>query len=327
VNAVLTFSRTSLLYALAAALMLLGTEVRAAEPYPAKPIRLVVPFAAGSATDSVGRILAQELSRRLGQNVLVENRPGANGQLAATFVAKSAPDGYTLFMTTNTSHAANPHLYKTLPYDPVRDFEPIARVGTLPFMLVVTAGLPVETTAQLIAYAKAHPGTLAYAAANSTSLVGAETINVIAGTDLLRVSYKSSPEAILDLTAGRLQVMVADFVTAIPHVKAGKLKVLGITTARRSSLLPEVPPIADTLKGFDLTSWNGLFAPAGTPQLVVARVARETLAILSRPDLRKRLAVIGFEVDPLGPEPFGRYVRDQVAYWGKLVRAARIEPE
>jgi tripartite-type tricarboxylate transporter receptor subunit TctC len=194
-------------------------------------------------------------------------------------------------------------------------------------MLVVTAGLPVETTAQLIAYAKAHPGTLAYAAANSTSLVGAETINVIAGTDLLRVSYKSSPEAILDLTAGRLQVMVADFVTAIPHVKAGKLKVLGITTARRSSLLPEVPPIADTLKGFDLTSWNGLFAPAGTPQLVVARVARETLAILSRPDLRKRLAVIGFEVDPLGPEPFGRYVRDQVAYWGKLVRAARIEPE
>jgi len=327
VNAVLTFSRTSLLYALAAALMLLGTDLRAAEPYPAKPIRLVVPFAAGSATDSVGRILAQELSQRLGQNVLVENRPGANGQLAATFVAKSAPDGYTLFMTTNTSHAANPHLYKTLPYDPVRDFEPIARVGTLPFMLVVTAGLPVETTAQLIAYAKAHPGTLAYAAANSTSLVGAETINVIAGTDLLRVSYKSSPEAILDLTAGRLQVMVADFVTAIPHVKAGKLKVLGVTTARRSSLLPEVPPIADTLKGFDLTSWNGLFAPAGTPQPVVARVARETLAILSRPDLRKRLAAIGFEVDPLGPEPFGRYVRDQVAYWGKLVHAARIEPE
>jgi tripartite-type tricarboxylate transporter receptor subunit TctC len=325
VNAVLTFSRTSLLYALAAALMLLGTDLRAAEPYPAKPIRLVVPFAAGSATDSVGRILAQELSQRLGQNVLVENRPGANGQLAATFAAK--PDGYTLFMTTNTSHAANPHLYKTLPYDPVRDFEPIARVGTLPFMLVVTAGLPVETTAQLIAYAKAHPGTLAYAAANSTSLVGAETINVIAGTDLLRVSYKSSPEAILDLTAGRLQVMVADFVTAIPHVKAGKLKVLGVTTARRSSLLPEVPPIADTLKGFDLTSWNGLFAPAGTPQPVVARVARETLAILSRPDLRKRLAAIGFEVDPLGPEPFGRYVRDQVAYWGTLVHAARIEPE
>jgi tripartite-type tricarboxylate transporter receptor subunit TctC len=327
VNAVLGFGRIALLYALPAALALLGLDLRAAEPYPSKPIRLVVPFAAGSATDSVGRILAQELSQRLGRNVLVENRPGANGQLAAAFVAKSAPDGYTLFMTTNTTHAANPHLYRTLPYDPIRDFEPIARNGTLPFMLVVTASLPVDSTAQLIAYAKTHPGALAYAAANSTSLVCAETINASAGTDLLRVSYKSSPEAILDLTAGRLQVMVADFATAIPHVRAGKLKVLAVTTAKRSSLLPEVPPIADTIKGFDLTSWNGLFAPAGTPRPILVRVAGETLAILARPEIRQRLAELGFEVDPLGPEQFGLYVREQAAYWGKLVRAARIEPE
>jgi tripartite-type tricarboxylate transporter receptor subunit TctC len=324
VDAVLGFGRAALL---CASFALLAAGVRAAEPYPSKPVRLVVPFAAGSATDSVARILAHELTWRLGQNVLVENRPGANGQLAAAFVAKSAADGHTLFMTTNTSHSANPHLYRTLTYDPIRDFEPIVRTGTLPFMLVVTAALPVETTPQLIAYAKAHPGTLAYAAANSTSLVGAETINVLAGTDLLRVSYKSSPEAMLDLTAGRLQVMVADFVTAIPHVKAGKLKVLGVTTAKRSSLLPGVPPIGDTLEGFDLTSWNGLFAPAGTPQPVLARMAKETLTLLARPDLRKRLAAIGFEVDPLDREEFARYVRDQVAYWGKLVRAARIEPE
>jgi tripartite-type tricarboxylate transporter receptor subunit TctC len=141
------------------------------------------------------------------------------------------------------------------------------------------------------------------------------------------VSYKSSPEAILDLTAGRLQVMVADFATAIPHVRAGKLKVLAVTTAKRSSLLPEVPPIADTIKGFDLTSWNGLFAPAGTPRPILVRVAGETLAILARPEIRQRLAELGFEVDPLGPEQFGLYVREQAAYWGKLVRAARIEPE
>ena len=326
-DAVLGFARTLLLYALPAALALLGAELRAAEPYPSRPIRVVVPFAAGSATDSLGRILAQELSQRLGQNVLVENRPGANGQLAAVFVAKSAPDGYTLFMTSNSTHAANPHLYRTLPYDPIRDFEPIARAGTLPFMLVVTASLPVDSTAQLIAYAKSHPGALAYAAANSTSLVGAETINVRAGTDLVRVSYKSSPEAILDLTAGRLQVMVADFVTALPHVKAGKLKVLAVTTAKRSSLLPEVPPIADTLKGFDLTAWAGLCAPAGTPPPILARLASETLAILARPEIRQRLAALGFEVDPLGPDQFGLYVREQVEYWGKLVRAARIEPE
>lgn len=312
---------------LAAAFLLLGVDASAAEPYPSKPIRVVVPFAAGSATDSVARILGQELAQRLGQNVVVENRPGANGQLAAAFVAKSAPDGYTLLMGSNTTHAANPHLYRTLPYDPIRDFEPIARIGTLPFMLVVTASLPVDSTAQLIAYAKSHPGALAYATANSTSLVGAETINVTAGTDLLRVPYKSSPEAILDLTAGRVQVMVADFVTATPQVKAGKLKVLAVVTAKRSSLLPGVPPIADTLKGFHLTSWPGLFAPAGTPQPIVARLASETLVIVARPEIQQRLAVLGFEVDPLGPEQFALYVREQIAYWGKLVRAARIEPE
>jgi tripartite-type tricarboxylate transporter receptor subunit TctC len=307
--------------------LLLGLDVHAAQPYPSKPIKLVVPFAAGSATDSVGRILAQELSQRLGQNVLVENRPGANGQLAAAFVAKSAPDGYTLFMGSNTTNAANPHLYRTLPYDPILDFEPIVRVGTLPFMLVVTASLPVDSTAQLIAYAKAHPRALAYAGANSTSLVGAEIINVSAGTDMLRVPYKSSPEAILDLTAGRVQVMVADFVTAMPQVKAGKLKVLAVANAKRSSLLPDVPPIADTIKGFDLTSWPGLFAPAGTPQPILGRLADETLVILGRPEIRQRLAALGFEVDPLGREQFGLYVREQLAYWGKLVRAARIEPE
>jgi tripartite-type tricarboxylate transporter receptor subunit TctC len=299
----------------------------AAEPYPAKPIRLVIPFAAGSATDSMGRILAHELSRRLGPNVIVENRAGANGQIAAAFVARSAPDGYTLFMTTNSSHAANPHLYKTLPYDPIKDFEPIARTATLPFMLVVVPSLPVKTTADLVAYSRSHPGELSYGTASSASLVGAETINKMADLDMVRVSYKSSPQTMLDLTAGRLQVMVADFATAMPHVRAGKVRVLAVTTAKRSALLRDTPPIADTLKGFDITSWNGLFAPAGTPKEIVARLARETLEILARPDIRDKLAAIGFEVDPLGPQPFAAYVREQIAYWGKLVRDAGIPPE
>jgi tripartite-type tricarboxylate transporter receptor subunit TctC len=310
-----------------AALALLAPPLVAAEAYPAKPIRLVVPFAAGSATDSVARILGQELSQRLGQNVVVENRPGANGQLAAALVAKAPADGYTLFMTTNTTHAANPHLYRTLPYDPIKDFDPVVRTGTLPFMLVVTSSLPVDSTAQLIQYAKAHPGTLAYATSNSASLVGAETINAMAGIDLLRVSYKSNPEALTDLAAGRLQVMVADFIGAIPHVKAGRLKLLAVTTAKRSTLLPDTPPIADTLEGYDLTSWNGIFVPAATPKQIVARLAREALAVLGQPQVRQRLAAIGFEVDPMGPEQLGAYVREQIAYWGKLVRAARIEPE
>jgi tripartite-type tricarboxylate transporter receptor subunit TctC len=312
--------------ALALALSML-LPAAAAEPYPSKPIRLVIPFAAGSATDSMGRILAHELSQRLAQNVLVENRAGANGQIAAAFVARSAPDGYTVFMTTNSSHAANPHLYKTLPYDPVKDFEPIARTATLPFMLVVTPALPVKTTADLVAYARAHPGELSYGTASSASLVGAETINKMAKVDMVRVSYKASPQTMLDLIAGRLQVMVADFATAMPHVRAGKVRVLAVTTAKRSALLPGTPPIADTLKGFDITSWNGLFVPAGTPKEVVARLARETLEILARQDIREKLAAIGFEVDPLGPQPFAAYVREQIAYWGKLVRDAGIPPE
>jgi tripartite-type tricarboxylate transporter receptor subunit TctC len=310
------------------ALLLSAPSLEAlAETYPSKPIKLVIAFAAGSATDSAGRILAQQLSQRLGQNVIVENRAGANGQIAAVFVARSAADGYTLFMTTNSTHGANPHLYRKLAYDPIKDFEPIARVGTLPFMLVVNPELPVTNTAEFIAYAKTHPGGLSYGTASSASLVGAETINHVAGLDLVRVGYSSSPQAILDLVAGRLQVMVADFTTAMPHVKAGKLRVLGVTTAKQTMLLPEVPPIAETLAGFDLTSWNGIFAPAGTSKEIIARLEREILDILSRTEIRKKFAAIGFEIDPMNTSEFSRYVREQIAYWGKLVRDAGIPPE
>ena len=298
-----------------------------AETYPSRPIKLVIAFAAGSATDSAGRILAQELSQRLGQSVIVENRAGANGQIAAVFVARSAADGHTLFMTTNSTHGANPHLYRKLAYDPIKDFEPIARIGTLPFMMVVNPNLPARNTAEFIAYAKAHPGKLSYGTASTASLVGAETINHLAGLDLVRVGYSSSPQAILDLVAGRLQVMVADFTTAMPHVRAGKLRVLAVTTAKRTSLLPEVPPIAQTLAGFDLTSWNGIFAPAGTPKEILARLEREVLDILSRAEIRKKFAAIGFEIDPMNTGEFSRYVREQIEYWGKLVRDAGIPPE
>ncbi|HWH49504.1 MAG TPA: tripartite tricarboxylate transporter substrate binding protein [Burkholderiales bacterium] len=309
-------------------LLLLWSPVPSwAENYPSKPIKLVIAFAAGSATDSAGRILAQELSQRLGQNVIVENRAGANGQLAAVFVARSTADGHTLFMTTNSTHGANPHLYKKLAYDPIKDFAPIARIGTLPFMLVVNPALPANNTAEFIAYAQAHRGGLSYGTASTASLVGAETINHLAGLDLVRVGYSSSPQAILDLVAGRLQVMVADFTTAMPHVKAGKLRVLGVTTVKRTALLPDVPPIAQTLAGFDITSWNGIFAPAGTPREILARLEREILDILSRQEIRKRFAAIGFEIDPMNTVEFSRYVREQIAYWGKLVRDAEIPAE
>jgi tripartite-type tricarboxylate transporter receptor subunit TctC len=299
----------------------------AGEPYPTKPIRMVIPFAPGSATDTAGRIIAQELSQTLGQNVIVENRAGANGQIGAAHVARSAADGYTLFMTTNSTHSANPHLYRRLTYDPLRDFEPVARLGTLPFMLVVHPSLPVNDTAGFVAYARARPGELFYGTASTASLIGAETINVLAATDLVRVYYSSSQQAMGDLVAGRLQVMVADFTTAMPQVKAGRIKVLAVTTAKRSALVPDAPPIGDALEGFEMTSWNGIFVPAGTPKPVIERIARAMLELLAKPEVQRSLAVAGFEVDPMETGPFARYVREQLEYWGKLVRAAGIPPE
>jgi tripartite-type tricarboxylate transporter receptor subunit TctC len=295
--------------------------------YPNKPIRIVVPFSPGAATDGVGRLLADALGARLKGNVIVENRPGAFGQIAAQLVARSAADGYTLFLTSNTTHSANPHLYRSLPYDPIKDFEPVVRLGWFPFVLVVTPSLPVNTTAQLIAYAKANPDKLVYGTPNSTSLVVMETINRKAQVSIGRVQYKSSPEAVMDLAAGRLQVLVSDFNTAAPQIKAGKVRALGVTRARRSALLPSVPPIADALPGIDMAGWSGIFAPAGTPKEIVQRVAREVIEIVSQPDMRAKLATAGVEVDPLGPEPFGRFVREELSVWGNLIKAAGIEPE
>jgi tripartite-type tricarboxylate transporter receptor subunit TctC len=312
---------------LVAAVTLLCAGAALAQAWPSRPIRLVVPFAAGSATDSAGRLFAQALGERLGQAVVVENKAGANGQVAAIAVAGSAPDGYTLFMTTNSTHSANPHLVRNLGYDPVRDFVPIARVGMLPFMLVVHPGLPAQTTAEFLAYAKARPGELSYGTASTASMVGAETLNAMAGLKLEKVGYKSSPQAILDLAAGRLQVMVSDFTTAMPHVRSGKLRVLAVTTATRSALLPEVPAIAESLPGFDMTSWNGIFAPAHTPPDIVARVEKESLRVLADRELQSRFAMIGFEIAPLDAAGLDRYVKGEIAHWGKLVRAANIQPE
>jgi len=318
--------RRSFLYASLAALGA-ALPVHAQGAWPSKTIRLIVPFAPGSGTDSAGRVLAQELSQRLGQQVIVENRAGAFGQIAAELVARSPADGYTLFMTTNTTHGANPHLFSKLPYDPIRDYVPIARLGTLPFMLVVTPSLPVKSVPEFLDYARKNPDALSYAQASSTSLVAMETIKRLGKISVAGVQYKASPQALVDLMAGRVQVMVADFATAMPQVRAGKLRVLGVTTAQPSKLLPGVPPIAQALPGFDTTSWNGVFAPAKTPPSVVVRVEREMLAALAQPALAKKLEGIGFEVDPLDSAAFARYVNEQIEHWGRMIRAAGIEPQ
>jgi tripartite-type tricarboxylate transporter receptor subunit TctC len=311
--------------ALAAAMSVLGVQ---AQPYPTQAVTMVVPFAAGSGTDAVARTVAQRLGERLKQAVVIDNRPGANAQVAAQFVAKARPDGYTLFMTTNTSHSANPALYRELRYDPVKDFTPVARVGELPFALAVHPSVPARSMQELIEHAKANPGKLSYATPNSTSLVTMETIKRIAGIDIVQIPYKSSPQAMTDLVGGQVQVYVADFGSGMAMLKSDKIRTLGVTTARESKILPGIAPIGATVKGFDLTSWNGIFGPAGMPKEIVERLNAELQLVLAEKDTQDKLGQLGFEVWPSKtPEEFAQYVRDQLTHWGSLIRQAGVKPE
>ena len=293
----------------------------------AKPIRIVVPFAAGSYTDNVLRITLPALSERLGTSLIVDNRPGANGIIAADTVAKAPPDGLTFLMGGASANAANPSLYKSLPYDPVKDLVPVVRFGLLPFVLVVNPSVPVKSVTELIDYAKRNPGKLAYATPNSATLVGMETFKRGAGVDILQVPYKSSPQAMLDLVGGQVQVLIADFATAMPHVRAGRARVVAATMARRTPLLPDVPVVAEVIKGYDISAWNGLFAPAGTPREAMQKMADAAAAVLATREMQDKLAGIGFEISPLGPDGFGQYVREQIAGWAQIIRDSGIKPE
>jgi tripartite-type tricarboxylate transporter receptor subunit TctC len=313
---------------LSSALAALLPAMAAAQAWPSQSISLVVPFAPGSGTDVVARTVAQKLSERLKQPVVVDNKPGASAQLAAMHVAKAKPDGYTLFMTTNTSHSANPSLFKELKYDPIKDFTPITRVGELPFALAVNPTLPVRSVKELVDYAKTNPGKLSYATPNSTSLVATETIKHATGTFIVGIPYRSSPQAMTDLVSGQVQVYIADLGSGMSMLKSDRVRTLGVTTAQPSRLLPGIPPIAETIKGFDLTSWNGIFGPAGLPRPIVDRVNAELQAVLAERETQDKLAQIGFEVIPSKtPEEFSKYVSDQLAHWTRLIKQAGIKPE
>ncbi len=308
-------------------LLAFGTAAMA-QPYPAKAVRIIVPFAAGSLTNGLGRLLAKELTVALGQSFIVDNKPGASAIIGAQATAQATPDGYTLLLTTNTPHAANASLFKKLPYEPIKDFTPIARIGYYPFVLVVNPTLPVTSVKELIAYARANPGKLSYATASSMSLVSAEMINVLAKTDLQRVAYKSSPQSITDLLAGEIQVMVGDLGTTLPQIKSGKLRALGVTTARRTTLVPDIPTIAESgLPNFDLIGWVGLVAPARTPNEVVKKIHDALAKILTRADMQERLAALGCEPALLPSDQFALFIKQQIGEWAKKVTAAKIEPE
>jgi tripartite-type tricarboxylate transporter receptor subunit TctC len=321
------FKHFSRVVAIAPIAIALATAASAQAPYPNRNITLVLPFAAGSGTDTTTRIISKELGTALGVGMVIDNKAGANGSIAATYVARAAPDGYTLFVTTNTTHSANPYLLKIMNYDPMKDFTPIARTGDLPFMLVIHPDIPAKSVAELIALAKKEPGKYSYASGSSSAIVSGATFARLAGLDLLHVPYKSSPPALTDLMAGRTSMMFIDVLTGLPHVKAGSLRALAVTTKQKSALLPELPTMDETVKGFDITSWQGYFGPAGMPKEMVTKLNAEIRKIVERPEIKAQLAERGMEAFSSTPEEFEKFLKDQLVLWEKLITDAGIEKQ
>ncbi|QND75043.1 tripartite tricarboxylate transporter substrate binding protein [Tardiphaga robiniae] len=296
--------------------------------YPNRAITLVLPFAAGSGTDTTTRLIAKELGTALNANTVIDNKAGANGSIAASFVARAPADGYTLFVTTNTTHSANPFLLKTMSYDPIKDFTPIARTGDLPFMLVINPEIPANSVEELIALAKKEPGKYSYASGSSSAIVSGATFARLAKLDLLHVPYKSSPPALTDVIAGRVSMMFVDVPTGLPHVNAKALKSLAVTTKYRSKLLPDLPTMDEAgVKGFDITSWQGYLGPANMPKDIVVKLNAEIRKIVERPEIQKDLANRGMEAFSGTPEEFDAFLKDQLKVWEKLITDAGIEKQ
>ena len=308
--------------------LLLSAPLVAAAQFPAKPIRVVVPFPAGSATDTVTRILANSVSQSVGQPLLVENKAGADGAIAASEVAKSPADGYTLLMATNSPMSAVPAMKKSPPYDPVADFTPITDVGRYTFFIVVHPSVPARTLAELIDHARAHPAKLNYATGNTTGIVSTAFFASQAGIKLVHVPYKGEPQAITDLLAGRVQLMFSSSSTSMPHIREGKLRALVTTLPKRSALLPEVPSIAEAgMPQFSITSWAGLFGPAKMPREVVERLNREFGAAMARSDVQAAMERQAFALSPSTPEKLAAFVKEQIESYRRTLEAAGVQPE
>ena len=298
-----------------------------AQAYPAKPVKLVVPFPAGSATDQVARVTGQILSEALGQAFVIENKPGAQGAIGAEAVAHSAPDGYTLLVTTNTTQAANVSLFKKLPYDPVKDFAPVARLGTTSFMLMVKPEFPAKTLKEFIAQAKSRNGKISGGYGSAGSQVSLAMLKTMGGFEVTDVPYKGIPQALTDVIGGTLDFTFVDLGNAMAQAKGGKLRGLGVTSEKRSGLAPDMPAIAETLNGYELIAWFGLMAPAGTPRDIVNKLHEAAAKGLGRADMRERFAAIGTDVATQTPEQLARFIDSEIAKWKRLTKEAGIQPE
>ena len=298
-----------------------------AQPWPNKPVKFIVPFAAGGVADVVTRAVTPKLSEALGQPIVVENRGGAGGTLGTSQGAKAAPDGYT-FVVPAASHTTTPSLYTKLDFDPVKDFVAVTQIAAVPYLLVVPASSPIRSLNEFIAAAKAKPGTLTYGSAGngSSNHLAGELLAGQIGAPLLHVPYKGSAPALIDVLGGQLAFMFDTINTSTQHIKGGKLRALGVGTIKRSTLLPDVPPIADTLPGYEAATWVGLLAPAGTPKEIVNRMQQEIEKVLRSPEVQEKLAASGAEPVGSTPEQFGAYIASEVQKWDRVVKQAKIPP-
>jgi tripartite-type tricarboxylate transporter receptor subunit TctC len=324
---------TTMLRALAiatgcAAGLLASVQLSSAQTFPTRPIRLVVPFAAGSATDTLARVLGQKLAASEGWNVVIENMAGASGMLAAQNVARAAPDGHTVFVTSNTTHAANQNLFKKLTYDPVADFEPVGKLGTITLALAVHPSVTAGNVKELIAYGKANPGKLSFGSGSSSSRIAGEMLKTLAGFDMLHVPYKSNPMAVTDLLGGQISLVFADISTTLPQIRAGKVKGFGVSSAQRSALAPDLPTMAEEgVAGYELTAWFAAFVPVRTPKAIVDKLNAAMNAALADKAVQDTLLSAGVEPLTSTPDELRAFVVSETKKWADIVKAAHIEPE
>lgn len=297
-----------------------------AQDFPTRPVRVIVPLAAGGPVDTVTRIVAAGLTERLQQQIVVDNRPGAGGSVGADMVARATPDGYTLLMAANGTLAVSPNLMK-LSFSVERDLAPITLIGTSPQVLVVHPSLPAKSVSELVALARSRPGTINFASSGqgSTAHLAAELFKATAKVDIVHIPYKGAGPALTDLAGGQTQMMITGISTTLPYIRADRLRPLGVTSTQRVAVLPQVPPIAEAVPGYEVTTWYGLMAPAGTPPAVIARLNRETAAALENSTVKSKMAAAGVDAQTNTPEQFRAMIREETAKWGKVIRMVGIK--
>ena len=311
--------------------MVLGTAMASpaalAQAYPSRPVKLVVPFPAGTATDSAARMVGQQLSAALGQPFVIDNKPGAGGSIAAMEVIRSAPDGHTLLFSSNSAISSNVALLKKIPYDPTKDFSPVAAIGDNMLVLMVKSSFPAKNTQELVAHVKQRPGKVSAGYGSSSSQVSIAILNKLAGLDAMAVPYKGIPLAVNDVLGGTLDFTFVDIGNAMAQAKGGAMRPLGVTSAKRNTLVPDWPAISEVLPGFDITAWFAMVGPAGLPRDVVDKLNAATTQALKQPELKEKLATIGISPMPMAPDQLKTFIGTEIVKWTRIVKDAGIEPE